>query len=84
MVIDSTWEMVVWSVISQPTSVIAKLSAIVKISKYKGLHEGHHFISMAMEVHGALEYDMNRFIKECARLFHDRWSRDHSFLFFCI
>ncbi len=27
-----------------------KLNAIVKIRKYKGLHEGHHFILMPMEV----------------------------------
>jgi hypothetical protein len=25
---------------------------IVNIRKYKGFHEGHHFISMAIEVHG--------------------------------
>jgi hypothetical protein len=48
-----------------------ELDAIVKIRKYKGLHEGHHFISMAMEVHGAFGRDMDRFIKECAYLFHD-------------
>jgi hypothetical protein len=37
-----------------------KLSVIVKIYKYKGLHEGHHFILIAMEEHGAHECDMNR------------------------
>jgi hypothetical protein len=64
--------MVVASVISQPTSVAMELSAIVKIHKYKGLHEGHHFILMAMEVHITFGRDMDRFIKECACFFHDR------------
>jgi hypothetical protein len=41
----------------------SKLSAIVKIYKYKGFHDGHHFILMAMEVHGALGCDMDCFIK---------------------
>ncbi len=62
------------SVISRPVGVAAKLSAIVKIDKYKGLHEKHHFITMAMEVHGALGRDMNCFIREHAHLFHDRRS----------
>jgi hypothetical protein len=61
-----------FSVINQPTSAIAKLSTIAKIRKYKGLHEGNHFILMAMEVHGASEHDMDHFIRECARLFHNR------------
>jgi hypothetical protein len=60
------------SVISQLIGVITKLSAIAKIRKYRGFHEGHHFIQMAMEVHGALERDMDHFIKECAHLFHNR------------
>jgi hypothetical protein len=38
------------NVINQLTNEIAKLSANTKIHKYKGLHEGHHFISVAMEV----------------------------------
>ncbi len=45
-----------------------ELNTIVKIHKYKGLHEGHHFIPMAMELHNAFERDMDHFIKECARL----------------
>jgi hypothetical protein len=32
----------------------------------------NHFILMAMEVHNAPKHDMDHFIKECARLFHDR------------
>jgi hypothetical protein len=63
---------------------LVKLSAIVKIFKYRGLHEGHHFISMVMEVHGAPECDMDRFIKECACLFHNRRSRGHLSLSFYI
>jgi hypothetical protein len=60
------------SVINRPTGVVAKFNAIVKIHKYKGFHEGHHFILMAMEVHDTLGCYMNRFIKECAHFFHDR------------
>jgi hypothetical protein len=47
VVIDSTHEMVVLSVISQPTCAIVELSTIAKIGKYRGLHERHHFIPMA-------------------------------------
>jgi hypothetical protein len=72
------------SVINQPTSVVANLSAIVKIHKYKRLHEGHHFILMAMEVHGAPGWDMDCFIRECAHLFQDRCSKGHLSLSFCI
>jgi hypothetical protein len=39
---------------------------------------------MAMEVHGTPRRDMDRFIKECARLFHKRWSKSHLSLHFCI
>jgi hypothetical protein len=51
VVIDFTHETMVINVISQPTSVVAKLSAIAKIYKYRRFHERHHFLSMAMEVH---------------------------------
>ncbi len=60
------------SVISQPIDAIMDLSAIVKIHKYRGFHEGHHFIPMAMEVHGAPYCNMDRFIRECVCLFHSR------------
>jgi hypothetical protein len=46
------WEMVFLNVINQPTVTIAEPIAIAKIRKYGMLHEGHHFISMAMVVHG--------------------------------
>jgi len=46
-------------VISRRIGVITELSAIVKIRKYKRLHEGHDFIPMVMEVHGTPERDMN-------------------------
>jgi hypothetical protein len=62
------------SVIIQLTNVVAKLSAISKIHKYKKFNEGHHFIPMAIEVHNAPGHDMDHFIKECAHLFHDRRS----------
>jgi hypothetical protein len=39
---------------------------------------------MAMEVHGTLKHDMDCFIRECAHLFHDRQSKGHLFLSFCI
>jgi hypothetical protein len=60
-----------------------KFSAIAKIRKYRGLHEGHHFILMVMEVHDIPGHDMDYFIRECAHLFHDR-SRNHLSLSFCI
>jgi hypothetical protein len=39
---------------------------------------------MAMEVHDASEHDMDRFIRECACLFHNRRSRGHLSLSFWI
>jgi len=61
-----------------------ELSAIVKIHKYRGIHEEHHCISMVMEVHGALGHNMDHFIRECVRLFYDKQSNDHLSLAFCI
>jgi len=61
-----------------------KFSAIVKIHKYKRFHEGHHFILMNMEVRNVFGCDMDHFIKECVSLFHNRWSRGHLSLSFCI
>jgi hypothetical protein len=60
------------SVINRPIGATTELNTTVKIHKYKGLHRGHHFISMAMEVHNAPRRDMDHFIRECAHLFHDR------------
>jgi hypothetical protein len=60
------------NVITQLGCVVAKLNTLVKIRKYRGLYEGHHFILMALEVHDALEHDMHRFIKEFACFFHNR------------
>jgi hypothetical protein len=60
------------SVFNRLTNIVAKLNTIAKIHKYKGLHEGHHFILMAMEVHDALKCDMDHFIRYCALFFHDR------------
>jgi hypothetical protein len=56
------------NVINQLANAIIKLSAIVKICKYKWLHEGHHFFPMAIGVHGAPMCDMDHFIKECVCL----------------
>jgi hypothetical protein len=72
------------SVISRPVGIVAELSAIAKIHKYKGLQDGHHFIPMAMEVHGALGHGMDHFIRERARLFLNRRLGGHLSLFFCI
>jgi hypothetical protein len=72
------------NVISQLASAIVELSTIVNICKYRRFHEGHHFILMAMDVHGTPMHDMNRFIKECAHFFHDKQMRGHLSLSFCI
>jgi hypothetical protein len=75
---------VVTSVINQPIGVAMKFNTIVKIHKYKGFHDGHHFILMAMEVHNTLGCDMDCFIKEYVCLFHDRWLGGHLSLSFYI
>jgi hypothetical protein len=63
--------MVVSNVINQPVGAIKKFNTIAKIRKYKRHHEGHHFILMAMEVHGTFKHDMDHFIRKCAHLFHN-------------
>jgi hypothetical protein len=70
------------SVIIQLVGVITELNAIANICKHRGLHEEHHFILMAMEVHSAPRHDMDHFIGECARLFHDRRFGGHLSLSF--
>ncbi len=72
------------NVISRPVGVAMQLNVITNIHKYRGFHEGHHFIPMAMEVHDAFEHDMDRFIKDCAHFFHDKQSRGHLSLYFYI
>jgi len=72
MVTNSMRKTVALNVINRPTGVAMELNTIVKIRKYKGFHEEHHFIPIAMEVHGTPECDMDPFIRECAYLFHDR------------
>jgi len=74
--------MVVSSVISQSTSVIIELNTIAKICKYKKFHEEHHFIPIAVKVHSALGHDVNHFVRECIRLFHNRRSKGHLSLSF--
>jgi hypothetical protein len=56
--------MVATSVNNWPTNAFLERRAIAKIHKHKGLHEGHHFILMAMEVHSAHGCDMHHFIRE--------------------
>jgi hypothetical protein len=84
LVIDLPWETVILSVTNWSIGVVTKLNTIAKIDKYRRLHEGHHFILMAMEVHDAPKCDMNWVIREHARLFHDRQSKGHLCLYFCI
>jgi hypothetical protein len=72
------------SVINQPTSVVEKFNTIIKIHKYRRLHEGQHLIPMTMEVHGAPRRDMDCFIRECVRLLHDRQLGGHLSMSFCI
>jgi hypothetical protein len=72
VVTSLTQETMASNVISQLASATMEPNAIVKIHKYKGFHEGHHFIPMAMEVHGTPGRNMDCFIKECAHLLHDR------------
>ncbi len=84
VVIDLTWEIVASNVISQPVGAIAELIAIVNIHKHRGFHKGHHFILMAMEMHGKPGHDMECFIKECVHIFHDRQLGGHLSLSFCI
>jgi hypothetical protein len=84
VVIHSTGEIMVLNVIDQLTNVVVELSAITNIRTYRRLRERHHFILMAMEVHDALGRDMDRFIKECACLFHNKQFGSHLSLSFCI
>ncbi len=84
VVIDLMWESMALNVINQPVGAVVKLSIIAKICKYKGFHEGHHFIPMVIEVHSTFECDMDHFIRECAHLFHNRRSGNHLSLSFCI
>jgi hypothetical protein len=70
--------------INQRAHAIAELNTIVKICESRRIHEGHHFISMAMEVHGTPGHDMDHFIKESACLFYNKQSRYHLSLYFCI
>jgi hypothetical protein len=69
VVIDPKWETMVLNAINWLIGADAKCNAIIKICKYKGLHEGHHFILMAMEVYNTFGHDMGHFIQDCAHLF---------------
>ncbi len=84
VVINPTKKMVALSVIIQLASAAAKLSAIIKVHKYKRLHEGHHFTLMPMEVRDTPKRDIDCFINRCACLFHDRRLGGHLSLSFCI
>jgi hypothetical protein len=77
-------ETVATNVINPPRGATVEFSSIAKTCKYKGLHEGHHFILMVTEVHDTPKRDMDHFIKECVLLFHDRRLRYHLSLSFYI
>jgi hypothetical protein len=47
VVTNLPWKIIHTSAINQPTNANAKLKAIAKIRKYKGLYKKHHFIPMA-------------------------------------
>jgi hypothetical protein len=79
--IDPMGEIMVSNVISRLVNVVAKCNAIIKICKYRRLHEKHHFVPMPMEIQNIFGRDMDRFIKECACFFHDRQSRAFIFVF---
>jgi hypothetical protein len=63
---------------------LRNLTPLLRSINIKGFHEVHHFIPMAMEVHGAFGRDMDHFIREYACLFHNRQSRGHLSLSFYI
>ncbi len=84
MVINLMRKIVASNVINQPTNAVVNLNIITKIHKYRGFHDEHHFIMMAVEVHGALGWDMDHFIREYAHLFQDRCLGNHLSLSFCI
>jgi hypothetical protein len=80
VVTDSMRETMALNIIIQLVGAVVKLSAIAKIRKYRGHHEGLE----AMEVHGAPGHEMDCFIWECVYLFHNRQSGGHLSLYFCI
>jgi hypothetical protein len=51
---------------------LRNLTPLLRSANIGGLHKGHHFIPMAIEVHGEPEHDMDHFIWEYAHLFHNR------------
>jgi hypothetical protein len=62
---------------------LQNLAPLLRFASIKGFIM-HHFISMAMEVHGAPMHDMDHFIRERAHLFDNRRSRGNLSLSFCI
>jgi hypothetical protein len=69
---EPTQNTVALNVNNRPIGAVVEFSTILKIRKYRGLHERHHFILMAMEVHDTPKCDMDCFIREYAGHFHDR------------
>ncbi len=70
------------NVICPLVGAVVELTILDEIRKYKRFHEGHHFISVAMEVHGAPDCDMDHFIRECGHFFTiDNWEVIYPCLF---
>jgi hypothetical protein len=69
-------------VLVKGATIVTKFNVIVKIHKYIGLHEKHHFILMVKEVYGVLLCDMVHFIN--AYFFHNKRLGSHLSLSFCI
>jgi len=89
VVTDTMWEIVASNVISWPTSATVEHNVIAKIRKYRGFHEGHHFILMATEVHGTPGVILIISLRSVPIFFtidnqKDRQSKGHLSLSFCI
>jgi hypothetical protein len=56
MVTDSMWETVILNVIIWLAGADTKLNIIIKICKYTGFHEEHHFILIVIEMYDAFEH----------------------------
>ncbi len=69
------------SVNNRLANALIELHAIAKIHKHRGLHEGHHFILMGMEVHNTPKHVMYRFIKELFIIFT---VDDQKFIYLCL
>ncbi len=63
---------------------LQNLGPLLRSANIESFSKGTIFILMAKEVHGAPGHDMDCFIKECIHIFHNKQSKGHLSLFFCI